>query len=83
MAVAKRSRVEEVAALLDLMKLRGLTTLKVGDIELTMSPPVPDTDAEKKGRHYAPEEVEAKARAERRRIMLGAAGGIVPRASGE
>ncbi len=75
--------VAEVAELLDLMKLRGVTRLKMGDLELTLAPPVPLEDAEKKGRHYSPEEIENKARAERRRIMLGAAGGIVPRAKSE
>ncbi len=84
MPVAKtKSRVDEVSALLDLMRERGLTTLKVGDIELTMSHSVPEKDAETTRRVFSPEEIAKKARDERRRIMLGASGGIIHRASGE
>ncbi len=78
-----KSRVDEVSALLDLMKARGLTTLKVGDIELTMGQSAPDKDAETTRRVYSPEEIAKKARDERRRIMLGASGGILHKASGE
>ncbi len=78
------SRVDEVKALLELMKAQGLTNLKVGDIELTMAPPVPAPgDDEPKGRVYSTEELAAKGRAERRRIMLAASGGIIGRASSD
>ncbi len=78
-----KSRVDEVSALLALMKASGLTTLKVGDIELTMAHTGPDPDAEPRGRVLSKDEAEAKGRADRRRIMLGASGGIIHRASGE
>ncbi len=78
------SRIDEIRALLELMKAQGLTNLKVGDIELTMAPPVPPPgDDEPKGRVFSTEEIAAKGRAERRRIMLAASGGIIGRASGE
>ncbi len=69
--------------MLDLMKARGLTTLKVGDIELTMAQNGPDPEEEPKRRVYSPEEQAKRARDERRRIILGASGGIIHRASGE
>ncbi len=75
--------VAEVAELLDLMKARGVSHLKMGDLELTMAQAAPDPDAEKKGRIYSKDEIEQKARADRRRVMLGASGGIIGRASGE
>ncbi len=71
--------VAEITALLDLMKARGVTHLKMGDLELTMAQTGPDPDAEPKGTVRTPEEMEARARADRRRIMLGASGGIVGR----
>ncbi len=78
-----KSRVEEVKALLELMKAQGVHTLKIGDIELTMGQSVPDPDAEPKGRVYSNDERAAMERKERRRVMLGASGGIIHRASGE
>ncbi len=77
------SRVEEVEALLKLMKAQGVLSLRVGDIELTMAQAAPDPDAEPKGRVYSTQEREDMARKARRQLMLGASGGIINRASSE
>ena len=80
-----KSRLAEVTALLDVMKERGISTLKVGDIELTLTAPTSATpaDDEEKPRILSAEERELKARLERRRIMLASSGQIVSRASSE
>ncbi len=77
MAVAE-SRVQEVIALLDVMKERGVTHLKIGDLELTvaLAPPPPGED-EPKGKVLSSEEQSAEGRKERRRIHLNAVGGII------
>ncbi len=75
--------VSEITALLDLMKDRGVTHLKMGDLELTLGQAVPASEKEAPRRVYSTEEIEKKARDERRRIMLGASGAILHRASGE
>jgi hypothetical protein len=79
-----KSRLDEVNALLALMKAQGITNLKVGDIELTLAPsgPVvpPDDEA---GPKPNPELAARRLREEYRRVALGASGRIVQRASNE
>ena len=76
------SRVAEVAALLDLMKVKGVATLKVGDIELTMAQVAASYPEDEKPRYVSPEEAEQKARDRRRELMLASSGRIVGRVGG-
>lgn len=80
-ATKAESRVGEVSALLAVMKSNGVTTLKVGDIELTLAPPAPPHPVEdEKPRFISMEEAEAKEKARRRSIMLAAGSRVVGRA---
>lgn len=64
------------------MKERGVATLKVGDIELTLAQAVPERAAEDEPRRQrTDQEIALAKQKEYRRIALGAGSQIVSRAS--
>ncbi len=75
------SRLAEVEQLLELMAKRGVSHLKVGDLELTLAQSAPPQDEQVSRRVYSPEELRKKAQDEYKRIALGSGGRVVPRAS--
>ena len=84
-AKGANSRLSEVRDLLELMKERGVSSLRVGDIELTLahSAPVPAPvreDDVPRPKLLSSEEREAEANLLRRKITLASGSRIVSRA---
>lgn len=78
-----KSRVEEVEELLSLMKERGVSTLRVGDIELSLAPSVSErtpADDVPLTKILSAEERERADIRRRRQVSLGAGPRIVERA---
>ncbi len=60
-------------------KMRELGVVEWGDIKLGPVPAKAEDDEDATQRKLTPEQVEARDRAERRRVASGASGGPVPR----
>ncbi len=73
----KSARVAEIEALIELMEVKNLLTLKVGDIELARVPN--DANEETRPKRLTQEEAEVAARNRRRESTLAATGRIVSR----